>query len=372
MSMAKSAQQRRVQRYMRKIAEIASSLLLIALFITVFILILRYIIPFVLGGIMAVLLLPTVRWLERRGLPRTPAVWVAMIGVGLILCALGVFAAIAIANEATTLSNNLSPYFLKLQGWVVHPTKLRALFFGHIPPQVTSQIQTASVHLLSGIEQWFRGFVALLLHLVTQFPDWLFIIGIALLAAYFMLVDRGPIYHRFLSSLPPGWDRKVSAALNDMVRAFMQTIRVQLILMGLSAVLAMLAMWILGIQYAFILGLLFGLSGLIPIVGSAIITVPWAIGAFVIGDTPLAVKVLVIQGVITLVVHLITPKITANSVGLDTLSTLFSLYVGMKLIGFIGIFIGPIVLIGIKSFMRKRPLVDLFPDIEPSKPDESG
>ncbi|MFD1677162.1 AI-2E family transporter [Alicyclobacillus fodiniaquatilis] len=362
--MGKSEKELKIQHYMGSLLEIVGSLLLVVLILVIFAFVFKYIVPFVLAALLAVVFLPIVRLLERLGLPRIASVLISMLGSVVILALLCTFAAIAIANEATTFSSTLAPYFAQLEDWIEHPTKLQALFLGHLPPHVAAEIQNQAVHSLSGIEHWIQLFANVLLNLVTEFPDWLFIIGIALVATYFMLINRTAMYHSFVKILPPGWEGKISATIRDMIRAFVATIRVQLILMAMSGALAMIAMWILHIPDAFIMGLLFGLAAIIPFIGSFIITIPWAIGSFAMGDTSLGIKVLLIQVIILLIVHMITPKLTANNVGLDTLSTLFALYVGMKIIGFTGIFIGPVLLIGIKSLLRKHLIGDLFPGVD--------
>jgi len=214
---------------------------------------------------------------------------------------------------------------------------------------------------LTTLQTLFSNFAKGLIQSVTHLPDYMFVAVIALIATYFMLVNRDHMYSRFLEMLPPGWSDKVKIVTDDMMRAFVGTIRVQVLLMLMSMVLGIVGMWVLGIQYAVILGILFGLAGIVPILGSAIITIPWAVGALLIGDVSLALKVLLLQLAISLIRHMVEPKLLADSVGLDTLSTLFALYVGMQLIGVLGLFLGPIVLIGIKSLFRIRLFIDFFP-----------
>jgi sporulation integral membrane protein YtvI len=344
--------------------EVTLLLVLVAVVFILFRLSIPYLLPFIIGWFLAVMLLPLVKLLERRGVGRTAAVSTVLASVVLLVLIGSVIAVAAIAREATTLSANMAEYFALLQTWIQAQVAKGQIYLHYLPKNVVSGMESTAFAQLSSIESVFRGFAKFLLDSVTQLPDTLFIAVISIIAAFFMMVNRERMYQSFLGVLPPGWSGKVHLVNQDVMRAFVGTIRVQIVLMLLSAVLGVIGMWILGIPYAVILGLVFGLCGLIPIVGSALLTVPWAIGALVVGDVSLAIKVLLLQAVISLIRHIVEPKILADNVGLDTLSTLFALYVGMKFMGVLGLFLGPIILIGIKSLVKTRLFVDFLPPVD--------
>ncbi|MCL6631355.1 MAG: sporulation integral membrane protein YtvI [Alicyclobacillus herbarius] len=350
-----------MRRYLWRVVEVMSLLALVVVLLAAFAFAWPYIFPFVIGGVLAMILLPLVRWCEHLGMGRTVAVLTVMVGIVVLFLLIFTYLAIAIAKEATTLTAKLPEYFTQAQGWAQQRLQQAMAAYGQLPPQITSGLQDAVSHVLKAIEGWFNNLATFILNSLTMLPEWTFVVVIALIATFFMLVRRERMYGSFLRILPPGWSGKVQVVVNDVVRAFIGTIRVQVILMILSAVLGVLGMWVLNIPYALILGLLFGISGLIPVLGSAVMTVPWAAGALLLGDLPMAIKVLLIQVVISFIRHLVEPKILADSVGLDTLSTLFALYIGMKLLGVVGLFVGPIALIAVKSLLRIRLFVDFLP-----------
>ncbi|QQE81106.1 sporulation integral membrane protein YtvI [Alicyclobacillus sp. SO9] len=349
---------------MWRAVEVASLLLLVTLVCIGFALFLPYILPFVFGGFLAILLLPLVRILERMGTSRITAVLIIMIGVGVIVALASTYIIIALTREATTLSTTLPSYINSIQTWLTVQLQAGRTFYGHLPPQVANGIQNAAGQLLTATESLSKQFFNFLFNSVTRLPEWTFIIVISVIATFFMMVNRERMYHSFLRALPPGWSEKVDVAMGDMMRAFAGSIRVQVLLMIMSAVLGIFGLWILNVNYAVLFGLLFGVTGMIPIVGSAIVSIPWAAGALAVGSVGVALKVLLVQVAISLIRHMVEPKILADSVGLDTLSTLFALYVGMKLIGVLGLFLGPIVLIGVKSLLRMRLFVDIFPSYD--------
>lgn len=355
------SRKKQMQRYWRRVAEVLALLMFVVIFVLILVFTMRFILPFIIGGLVAMLLAPMVRILQKRGLPRLLSVLSIIVSTIVIIVAGTFLGVIGVAREAANLTEFSEIVFQAANTWVTKQLAAGQALYGSLPPQVANQIQGATKSSLNYVEHWIQGFIAFLLKTVTHLPEFLFLTVIAVITAFFVLMNRERMMSRFFSMLPPGWSGKVQIVLSDVTKAFVGTVRVQIFLMLLSAILGILGMWLLHFHYIVILGVLFALFGLVPILGSAILTVPWAIGALVLGDTTVALKIIALQIVVSIIRHLIEPKFLAENVGLDTLSTLFSLYVGMKSMGFIGLFLGPIILIAIKSLFATHIFVDLLP-----------
>lgn len=63
------------------------------------------------------------------------------------------------------------------------------------------------------------------------------------------------------------------------------------------------------------------------------------------GDTYTGAGLVVLFLLITIFRRVVEPKILGDAVGIGALSALISLYVGFKLVGVIGVFLGPMVVI---------------------------
>lgn len=356
------AREESLHKYWLRVAEVAALFLFVALVILVVGLLLKYILPFILGWIVAVLLLPVVRFLEEIRIPRLLAV---LLTLGICVALLVVFfvaAIVGVAREAPTLTVG-SEYLLRSGELWIHQQVLRGeILYGNLPPQVANQLQNTFVHVLASAEKWLQKFATEVLMSVTHLPETIFVAIIAVITAFFLLLHRESMTKRFFRILPPGWSAKMEGVIRDIHKAFVGTIRVQLLLMILSAVLGIGGLLLLHFRFAVLLGILFGLFGIVPIVGSALLTVPWALLAFTTGHLSIAIKILTLQVGVSILRHLIEPKFLANNVGLDILSTLFALYVGLQAMGFIGLFIGPILLIAVKSLFASHLFVDLLPN----------
>jgi predicted PurR-regulated permease PerM len=89
---------------------------------------------------------------------------------------------------------------------------------------------------------------------------------------------------------------------------------------------------------------------ILPVAGSGGILLPWAVIALIRGDVKKAVGLVIIYVVITIIRQYIEPKIVGSSLGVHPLVTLIGFYVGLKLFGFIGMFIVPLLLMTLKAF----------------------
>jgi predicted PurR-regulated permease PerM len=151
--------------------------------------------------------------------------------------------------------------------------------------------------------------------------------------------------------------------VTDVSRAISGLLRAQLVLIVVTVIVGIVGLAIMRIGYSLILGTAIGLTGWVPIVGSGLITFPWAIGALVMGNYILAIKVLLLQGIATSIRHIIEPKLLASNMGLGTFPTLIGMYIGLTSMGVLGIVLGPIMIIALRSLIR----ADIFSDILPER-----
>lgn len=111
---------------------------------------------------------------------------------------------------------------------------------------------------------------------------------------------------------------------------------------------------VLKVRYAVLLALVIAIVDMLPVLGTGTVLVPWAIGCYIMGDMPRCIGLIVIYAIITLVRQIAEPKIVGTAVGLHPLVTLISMYVGIKLIGFAGLFLFPMGAIILKSLNDKK------------------
>jgi predicted PurR-regulated permease PerM len=80
--------------------------------------------------------------------------------------------------------------------------------------------------------------------------------------------------------------------------------------------------------------------------------VPWAIWLLCAGGLRLGIGLLLLYGIIVLVRQLVEPRILARNMGLHPLTTLIAIYMGLMLLGFWGLALGPALVIAYKAVMN--------------------
>ncbi len=126
----------------------------------------------------------------------------------------------------------------------------------------------------------------------------------------------------------------------------------------MTYVLTLVGLFIIGIEHAFAIAFLVTLVDLLPILGVGSFLVPWAIYHAFIGNWFIAIGLVVLFLVITVIRRIIEPKVLGDAVGISALAALISLYVGFELVGVIGLFMGPVVVLVFQA-MQKEGLLNI-------------
>ena len=101
-------------------------------------------------------------------------------------------------------------------------------------------------------------------------------------------------------------------------------------------------------KYNFILALIIAVLDILPILGTGTFLGPWAVYCFIVQDYKLGVALIVIYIMITVIRQIIEPKLIASQFDLNPAISLIAMFVGTKLLGFVGLFLFPILLFAIK------------------------
>ena len=94
--------------------------------------------------------------------------------------------------------------------------------------------------------------------------------------------------------------------------------------------------------------------------------IPWSIILFLNSNNALAISVIGLY-IFTLVLkQLLEPKLVSNNIGIHPIFTLISMYTGFKIMGILGLLIGPIILIIVKNIFAEsldKGIVNSITDI---------
>lgn len=192
-----------------------------------------------------------------------------------------------------------------------------------------------------------RGFSA-----AAAIPEWIIIIVISLVATYFMSKNSQRYIMDFIRIFPSEWQDNLKELGRDFVKAFGGFVKAEFIVFLITMFMSILGLLLIKAKYAIILGTITGIFGILPVLGVGIVLIPWAIFAILMGHTWFAVQLILLTSAITIMRHVIEPKILGDNVGLDPLFVLISMYIGLAATGLIGLILGPFILIAYRSLQK--------------------
>jgi predicted PurR-regulated permease PerM len=187
---------------------------------------------------------------------------------------------------------------------------------------------------------------------ILSLPDRLLHFFITLFIMFFYLLDGEKLFKEILKCLPV--DKKVMNTLkNSINNSVYGVIYGSLVIAFIQGALGALGFWIFGVSNSPILwGLVMSFAALIPFVGAAGIWAPFGIISLLFnmstGDNYGIIMSIsfILYGflVVSTIDNILKPKIIGGSAKIHPVFVLLGVLGGIKVMGFIGIIIGPIIL----------------------------
>jgi len=354
------------------VAAILFSTLLIAATLYFIYLILGALIPFLIAGIIALLLNPFVERLCQRGYSRTRAVFNVFLGFILLLLTIGVallpsfyqqaqsiidfFSSPKNANITRTVNSwveqtqsYLQDEIKRREPWVErNRPMLKRLGIPTTPEEVDKATERLRTRLQTLLTNWaskvFNAIVQTLIGVLSR-VIWVILIP---LSAYFFLLDMPRVRQAFLYLLPPAQRAPASRLLNEIGTVFFNYIRGLVTAALTYGLTCMLFFWVLGAPNPVLLGVLAGLLYPIPYVGAFLIALTSGGFTLLFEPSPLlfsftpskvwhaVIVVLAGIGLNTLFDMLVTPRLLGGAVGLRPLAALVAIVVGATVGGIWG------------------------------------
>lgn len=320
--------------------------------------------PFIFAAFLAVLLDPLVNKLEVKfKLKRTLSVLITLtVAIGSFILLWSLILA-RLIFESIRLTRELPQYREQVIGFVDHVWKKTntlleqgVAFYRELPPQIHQTVRDNIDGLVARGQQIIVDFSEALLRSIQILPASItggfVVLIISVLAAFFILKDKERIIRYWLSLFRPPWGETTLEIGSRIMLAFTGYLKAQLILITITAILAIGGLYLAGSKYALTMGIVVGLMDFIPVLGPGSVLLPWAILSYFHGQTFMAIKLVILYGVLSLVRQLLEAKVVADNVGLHPLATLLAIYAGFQLWGALGVIMGPILLIAIQAVIK--------------------
>lgn len=326
--------------------------LIAALGILVLKYLLSWLLPFIIGMIVAIIAQFPIRFLSKRFTKVNPKI-IAVI-ITLLIVLLVIFIVGLLVNELIGFISRLPNWYSKSIPGLIEMLNEKLQSFINTFPKATREDILSFLTLLSGSIQNQLGAlsstaVKLATGIATALPSFLLVVLISIISTFYFSVDYASVTRFIRRQIP----KKYRALFQDTQQKFWGTIAKMFeaysLILFITFIELSIGLSIAGVDYAIAIAALTASVDILPILGTGTILIPWALILMITGKIPSAIVLLVTYGVILIVRNILEPRLVGSKIGLHPLVTLICMYVGLKLIGIVGIFIFPLIVILVKN-----------------------
>lgn len=157
-----------------------------------------------------------------------------------------------------------------------------------------------------------------------------------LFLAFYMLVEGPSVSKGFLALFPRKNRAEVADVLDQIGAKFGGWVRGQLLLGLIIGAAAGLGMWAIGMPFPMLLGIVAGITELIPMIGPTLGAIPAVFLALFQPSWKLLFTIAFYAFIQQAEANFVVPRVMRASVGLSPLLTIIALVIGAKLLGAVG------------------------------------
>ena len=216
--------------------------------------------------------------------------------------------------------------------------------WGEIFSGLFDSFHTQLSEILLKISGWAINFA-------KNIPVLLITVFTTLFTAFFLLKDNIRFYDGAKNFFGNDFCNKFFQIKESLLSVIFTYLKAQLIIESIIFTVLFLGFSYLGLKYTLLLAFFTAIVDVFPILGTGTVLVPLSVFYFLTGSSATGWGLLVLYGVAILVRQLCESKIIGSKLGIHPLLSIFSIYAGMKLFGFWGIFLGPAAAILVKNLI---------------------
>ncbi len=311
--------------------------------------------PFIIAYLIALILEPINKWITKKGkISRIFAVNITYFLFIGILSIISYFAITRIIKQIVELIKYIQKNIPFIEAWILQTNQQIQDLILLLPADMMEKINEelmaflnilASINLLSSI-----GLQTV--NITAGIPNFFILLLLIFISLYLFSVNLPNVNEYMFHFLKKDTKEKVDLILKDLRKATIGFIHAQIILSTITYSIVVITLAILGVRYMLAISLFIVIVDILPILGTGSVLVPWAIFSLTRGDTFLGIGLLILFVIIIVLRRIIEPKILGERIGLTPLATLISIWIGFKVLGILGIFLGPLLLILLKALIN--------------------
>lgn len=305
---------------------------------------LAYTLPFVLAGIFALILKkPTELLIKKTNLKPWLSSLITTILFFTFIIILTVILIISLTSEIASITSNLqehissnsSNYFVKITEFfqnILNNIDIDKNIWDSIKSSTTESINkfiNISINIGSSV-------VSGTIKAVSYIPYIGMVIIFTLLSTYFFTKNICTSNSVNLINKIPFGDKKLPYAFSQSKKMLGNYFLSYLLIIFITFLITLLGFIIFQIKYSLLLSILCAILDILPLIGIIIIYFPLALYYIIQGNYMLGVGIIILYLLVSIVRQIVEPKIMSTTLGLNPISVLAAMFIGLKASGFIG------------------------------------
>lgn len=306
-----------------------------------------WLLPFIIGFICAMVLQKPVNHLSQKTkIPR--GIWSLLLVTVVLTAIFGLLALVGyqLVDQLSNLVNKLTDQVPALQE---HFSAVGMGFSGlmdKLPDGLAQELRDLPAQLTqNGLTFLTDAMGDVASVIIVKVPSLLLTTVVSIVACCFITIDYYKITNFILCQFSVPTQKVLLKSKRVFTENILKMLRGYAIVMGITFIELFFGFLILDIPYTATLALLVAIVDIFPILGTGTVLIPWGLIDLLIGKTGTGIGILLLYVIITILRNVIEPKIIGDQVGLPAVVTLISMYVGLRLFGFSGLWGLPILLI---------------------------
>ena len=329
--------------------------------------------PFIIGFLIAFMMNPLVNFFQTQAkMPRALAVFISLLLIMLVFAGMVTLLVVEIASGAEYLAKVVPEHLITLIDYIEHLfaaqlipiyNQLTGMFQSLESGQqdtIMDNIQNVGATIGTTAGNFIKDFFEKIPNILSWFPNAATVLIFSLLGTFFISKDWYRLSSMGTKLLPNRARTSSKTVFDDLKKALFGFVRAQATLVSITTVIILIGLLILRIDYAITIALVTGIVDIIPYLGTGAVFVPWIIYEAIAGEMSTAIGLGILYVVVLVQRQIMEPKILSSSIGLDPLATLIALFVGFKTIGFLGLIVGPVILVIFNTLQRANVFRDIW------------
>lgn len=311
--------------------------------------------PFLVGGALALTAEPAVRRLSRR-LPRPVAAGIGVSAALLLLLTVVSLLVSALLRQLGALAGALPDLEQAARQGLDSAQSLLLRASRNAPGAVRPLLERGITRLMGDSTAIFDRAAARLPQLATglasRVPGSALTAGTAVISG-FMISARLPRITARVKGLPTAQRlRALAPALKRTRGALWGWLKAQAKLWAVSFLLVTGGLFLLRVAHAPLWGLLTALVDAVPVLGTGTVLLPWALLCGLQGQYARSLGLLGIYVAALIARSVLEPRLVGRQLGLDPLLTLMAMYAGFRLWGFGGMLLAPLLCVAAAEILK--------------------